>query len=154
MVVVLVVLVSVGTLGVASTLAGASTPDRSAPKLADPSATGRKLVTDWLTALQNHDAKAIAAFLAPNFQIQRADGTSSNREQYLQKPAQVTSFEFGSTIVGLQHGSTLSVRWSVKVNETIDGKVYLRGEAARLTGFVWSGKRWQIVTYANFNVPQ
>ena len=128
----------------------AATP---APKLADPSRTGRELVTAWLTALQQGDTKEIAATLAPNFQIQRADGSYSDRAAYIANPAKVDTFTLGDRVTGLQHGSTLSVHWSVEVDEAINGKTFKQGEAPRLTGFAWNGERWQIVTYANFNLP-
>ena len=56
-------------------------------------------------------------------------------------------------MIGLQHGSNLTVRWAVEVNEVINGQTFKQGEAPRLTGFVWNGTRWQITTYANFNLP-
>jgi ABC-type uncharacterized transport system auxiliary subunit len=128
----------------------ATTP---APELADPSRTGRKLVTEWLTALQQGDTKEIAASLAPNFQIQRADGSYSDRAAYIANPAKVDTFTLGDQVTGLQHGNTLSVHWTVEVDEVINGQTFKRGEAPRLTGFEWNGERWQIVTYANFNLP-
>jgi hypothetical protein len=133
-----------------SSKGGETTP---APKLENPSRTGRELVTAWLTALQEGDSEEIAASLAPNFQIQRADGSYSNRAEYIANPAKVDSFILGDQVVGKQRGDTLSVRWAVEVDEIINGQAFKQGEAPRLTGFAWNGERWQIVTYANFNLP-
>lgn len=125
----------------------------SAPTLADPEATARDLVTDWLTVLRDEDADAVAASLAPNFQIQRADGTGADRTAYLAKPAVVEEFELGDDLTALQDGDTLTVRWSLRVTETIDGRDYDGVEAPRLTAFVWRDGRWQILAYGNFNPP-
>lgn len=153
--VLMVALLSMGTLAACSSSDGAGARDpEPAPELADPSRTGKRLITEWLDALQREDTAAIAAILAPNFQIQRADGTSADRAQYLEDPAQVNGYEFGPEFVGLQDGDTLSVRWSVEIDEVVDGQPLSRGNAPRLTGFHWNGERWQIVTYANFNLPE
>jgi phosphate-selective porin len=131
-------------------VAGAATND-SAPKLKDPAATGRKLVTAWLTALQDKDSKEIAASLAPNFQIERADGSGTDRDGYLAKPATVDTFTLGDEIVARQSGGTLTVRWSVKISEQIGANQFRDVVAPRLTAFVWNRGRWQILSYANFN---
>ena len=124
-----------------------------APTLEDPSATGRELITKWLTALKERDLESIEEQLAPNFQIRRANGSTADKEQYLQSPAVVTSFELSEKLVGLQHGQTLSVNWAIKVEETIGGITYSNSEAPRMTSFEWNADKWQIVTYANFNAP-
>jgi hypothetical protein len=132
-----------------STASGTS----SAPQLAHPASTARGLITAWITALKSGNKKTIAGFLAPNFLIQRADGSTSDRSQYLQKLPTITTFNIGKDIKALQDGPSLSVRWSLEVDEVINGKSFNAGEAARLTGFQWTGSRWQIATYANFNLP-
>ncbi len=124
-----------------------------APVLEDPSATGRELITKWLTALKDRDLESIDAQLAPNFQIRRANGSTADKEQYLQSPAVVTSFELSENFVGLQHGQTLSLNWAIKVASTIDGVTYSNSEAPRMTSFEWNTDKWQIVAYANFNAP-
>ncbi len=151
---VVVALVGTLALGSAACSASSTTGSRSsAPQLADPSREATALVTAWLTALQRGDKAEIAGFLAPNFLIQRADGSTSNRDQYLLNPPKVGTFTLGPEMVGIQDGDSLTVRWSVEVDEIINGKPFHKGEAARLTGFHWTGARWQIASYANFNVP-
>ena len=141
-------------LTTALTLAACSSSSATAaPTLADPSATGRELVVAWLTALQQKDMASIDAQLAPNFQIQRADGSSSTKAEYLANPASIDTFELGDTLVGLQNANTLTVRWALKVTGETNGVAVPNKEAARLTGFQWNGERWQIITYANFNAP-
>ena len=151
--VLIVALVIGATFAVSTGPASASAKSSdSAPTLKDPSATGRKLGTGWLTTLQKGDRTKIAQWLAPNFLIQRADGTSADRKQYIANPATVGEFELGDIVIGKQHGNTLSVLWSVKVNEIIDGQTLSTNEAARITAYVWNGKRWQILAHGNFNV--
>jgi hypothetical protein len=123
----------------------------TAPQLADPAATATQLVTAWLETLQA--GESVADLMAPNFQIQRADGSSANRDEYLAKPATVDDFTLGDTVVASQSGNTLSVLWSIKVTEEVNGVQYTDVEAPRLTVFEWTGDAWQIVGYANFN-PQ
>ncbi len=65
----------------------------------------------------------------------------------------MNTFTVGRDIIAIQDGASLSVKWSVEVDEVINGKTFKAGEAARLTGFEWTGARWQIATYANFNLP-
>jgi hypothetical protein len=112
-------------------------------------ATATELLTTWLETLKA--GESVADLLAPNFQIQRADGSAADRDQYLANPATVSDYTFGETVVASQSGNTLSVRWSVKVTEVINGQEYIDIEAPRITAFEWTGDAWQIVAYGNFN---
>jgi ketosteroid isomerase-like protein len=124
----------------------------SAPDLTDPVATATDLVTTWLETLRA--GESVEDLMAPNFIIQRADGSSANRDEYLAKPAQVSEFTLGKDLSALQSGNTLTVRWSIRVTEAIDGVQYTDVEAPRLTVFEWTGDAWKIVGYANFNPPK
>jgi ketosteroid isomerase-like protein len=125
----------------------------SAPRLKDPDATGEKLATKFLTLLQNKDAKGLAAFLDPSFQLQRADGTGATRSEYLANPSTVTSFTIGPQLTAVQAGDLLTLRWQLEANTQIDGTQYRTTEAPRLSVFRWDGRQWRIVSHANFNVP-
>ena len=151
-VVALVALVAVTTLALLVLFA---TPAAavSTPKLKDANAKGEQLATKFLTLLQTKDAKGLNAFLDPALQLQRADGTGATKAEYLANPAAVTSFELGDTVTAVQHDDVLSVRWTLKVNLTIDGQPYRTTEAPRLSSFRWNGKTWRLVSHANFNVP-
>lgn len=129
-----------------ATAGDATTP---APQLADPVATATELLTTWLETLKA--GESVADLIAPNFQLQRADGSGADRDQYLANPATVSEYTFGDSIVASQSGNTLSVRWSVKVSEVINGQEYIDIEAPRITAFEWTGDAWQIVSYGNFN---
>ena len=131
--------------------AGAAT--RPAPVLKDPAVTARQLVTRYLTILEEGDTAALARFLDPAFQLQRADGTGADRTEYLANPATVTSFTIPPQIDARQHGDVLTVRWSVEVDSVIDGVMQRRGDAPRLSTFRWSGDRWRLISHGNFNLP-
>jgi hypothetical protein len=124
-----------------------------APRLKDPNATGEKLATKFLTLLQTKDAKGLAAFLDPSFQLQRADGTGVTKSEYLANPSTVTSFTIGPQLTAVQAGDLLTLRWQLEANTQIDGTQYRTTEAPRLSVFRWDGRRWRIVAHANFNVP-
>ena len=125
----------------------------SPPKLKDPHATGEKLATKFLTLLQTKDARGLAAFLDPSFQLQRADGTGATKPEYLANPATVSSFEIGPELTAVQAGDVLTVRWQLEVDVQIDGAQYRTTEAPRLSVFRWDGRQWRMVSHANFNVP-
>lgn len=149
--VVAIVAIAMTAVLVAST-AGAAT-NRAAPKLKDPNATAEQLITNWLTALRDEDSAEIAASLAPNFQIERADGSGQNRAEYIAKPATVTTWTLGD-FTALQHRGTLTARWSTTISEQIGDNEFRDVEAPRLTTFVWLDGRWKILSYANFNPIQ
>jgi|GEM_PF-537387 len=132
---------------------GSDSGDDAAPVLADANATGSELATEFLTILQNGDRDALDAFLDESFQLQRADGSAATKAEYLGNPAKVTSFELGQTVTAVQSGSMLSVRWSVIIDEVVNGKVLSKAEAPRLSAFVWDSGRWRLAAHANFNVP-
>jgi hypothetical protein len=120
----------------------------TAPQLADPVATATELVTAWLETLKS--GESVADLMAPNFEIQRADGSGANRNEYLANQAAVDDYTLSDTVIASQSGNTLSVRWSLQVSEEINGVQYDDVDAPRLTVFEWTGEAWQIVGYANF----
>lgn len=126
---------------------------RPAPTLKDPAATARGLVTEYLTILQRSDTAALAKFLDPAFQLQRADGTGADRAQYLADPATVTAFTIAQPLTARQDGDVLTVRWGVEVDSVINGTTQAAGTAPRLSTFVWRNGRWRLVSHGNFNRP-
>ena len=132
-----------------SVLVGCSSGTTAAPTLDNPSATARELLTTWLTTLQN--GESVADIIAPNFQLQRADGSGVDRDEYLANQALVTEFVLGDEVYAVQSGQTLTVRWNILVSEEIDDVLYENIQAPRLTVFEWIDGAWLIVGYANFN---
>lgn len=128
-------------------------PQSGVPTLADPNATGRELAEQFITILKNKDQSALTDFLAPGFQIQRADGSGADRAQYLDTDINISNFELGSDVTAVQDGATLTVRWSLMIDETINGEVTGKAQAPRLSTFVWENNGWRLLSHANFNPP-
>jgi len=136
------------TVGAIS-LSACSGPER----LADPSATARELVTEFLTILSTDEAPGLDDFLADGFQLQRADGTGATKTEYLANHAVVESFELGDKVSAVQSGDLLTVRWTVVVEEAVSGQQLSRQEAPRLSVFVRDDGEWRLLAHANFNLP-
>jgi hypothetical protein len=140
---------------VLTALALALAPAAGAVVRSDASADtqkGTELVEKFFTIIKDQDLKALEKFLSPAFQIQRADGSYLTKDEYLENPAKVESFELSGFQV-TRAGKTLIVRYDSAADVTIDGVQQSTDPAPRLSVFVKSKKRWQIVAHANFNVP-
>ena len=131
--------------------ASAKAPTKQpAPHLADPTRTATKLVNDFFTLLAKKDRAALQRFLSPAFQVQRADGSSAAKSEYIANLATINNFQL-TKVRGTQAGATLVVRYLAVVEGVVNGKPYKPGPAPRLSVFAWSGKRWQLAAHANFN---
>jgi len=136
-------------------LAGSASATRSAaarpaPKLADPTATATTLVNRHWNLLVRKDIPGLRAFLAPGFQVQRADGSFDNKATYLAHLATIESFTLSKLYATQAHGA-LVVRYIAVGTGIVNGKPYTPGPAPRLSVFAWSGTRWQLAAHANFN---
>ena len=106
-------------------------------------------VRQWLDAVVAGTPEALGAVLAPEFQIQRANGTGHDRDGYIEGgAAQLAEFDATDLIV-TRHDDLLVVRYTLLVSETIDGQPVQR-TAPRLTVFRWDDGRWLVVAHANF----
>jgi hypothetical protein len=141
-----------GVLAAAAILvpSAATTTPRPAPAYSDPTAAAKPLVLRFFVLLQKKDIAGLETFLSPAFQVQRADGTSSGKEDYLAKLPDIQKF-YISGLAATQAGGTLVVRYLARVIGTVNGKPYTPGNAPRLSVFAWSGTRWQLAAHANFN---
>jgi hypothetical protein len=135
---------------VAALVLPAASAAAPAPKLADPTATGRSLVIRFFVLLQHKDKAGLQTFLSPAFQVQRADGSSSGKEAYLANLPTVNKF-YLSNLAATQAGGTLVVRYLARAEGLVNGKPYTPGPAPRLSVFAWSGEHWQLAAHANFN---
>ena len=114
---------------------------------------GTELVEKFFTLLEKQDEKGLGRFVSPAFQIQRADGSSLDRDQYLANPATVEDFEI-TNVNATKTGNVYVVRYDAVGTITIDGVPQKTSPAPRLSVFVKTKKSWQIVAHANFNTPQ
>jgi hypothetical protein len=128
----------------------ATTTTKPAPVYQDPTAAAKPLVLRFFVLLQKKDVTGLETFLSPAFQVQRADGTSSGKEDYLAKLPDIEKF-YISGLAATQAGGTLVVRYLARVIGTVNGKPYTPGNAPRLSVFAWNGTHWQLAAHANFN---
>lgn len=110
-------------------------------------------MTEFLTILSTEEAPGLDAFLADGFQLQRADGTGATKPEYLENHAVVESFQIGDEVSAVQDGDILTVRWTVVVEEEVNGQPLSRDEAPRLSVFVRTDGEWRLLAHANFNLP-
>jgi Domain of unknown function (DUF4440) len=130
--------------------AGRGATGKPAPQLANPTRTATQLVNRFFTLLANKDRAGLERLLSPAFQVQRADGSSAEKSEYLANLATINNFQL-TKIRGTQAGATLVVRYLAVVEGVVNGKPYKPGPAPRLSVFAWSGKRWRLAAHANFN---
>lgn len=106
-------------------------------------------VEAWLDAVLVGTSEALSAVLAPEFQIQRANGTGHDRAGYIEGgAAQLAEFS-ASDLIATRYEDILVVRYTLVVSETIDGQPVER-TAPRLTVFRYDDGRWLVVAHANF----
>jgi hypothetical protein len=113
-------------------------------------ATAKPLVTKYFTLIQNKDKAGLEKFLSPAFELQRADGTGSEKAEYLDNIPTVQSFNL-TDFTAKRAGDVLAVRYLADATGIVDGKPYTPGPAPRLTVFARDGKKWHVVAHANFN---
>lgn len=137
-----------------STASMVGTGDPSAP-LSDPDETGRELAQRFLDILSGPNrSQALDEFLSPAFQLQRANGTFANRDEYLTDPAVVGNFAIlNDNFRALQDGPALTVRFSVDVQENAATGGASASKAERLAVFLRSDSGWQLLAWSNFNTP-
>jgi Domain of unknown function (DUF4440) len=130
-----------------------SSPDaagRSAPQLANPASTAEELVNRFFALVAHKDRAGLETFLSSAFQVERADGSGSEKKAYLTKLATIQEFHI-TRLRATQAGGTLVARYLADVKGRVNGKPYTPGPAPRLSVFAWNGQRWQLVAHANFN---
>jgi hypothetical protein len=138
------------TLALAVGPAALAAQARPAPRLANPLATAKQLVTRFFTLTQRKDVAGLRAFLSPAFQIERADGTGMGKAVFLKNLPDLRSFKL-ARFVASQAGSSLVTRYLATATGTVSGKPYTPGPAPRMTVFTWNGRAWQVFAHSNFN---
>jgi hypothetical protein len=145
-----VLLVSTSLVSLLAAGSAAAARVRPAPQFADPNIAGARLVSDFFVLLQNKNTAGLERFLAPAFQVQRADGSAVGKADYLAALPTVTAFSI-TKLVATQTGGVIVVRYLAQATGLVNGKPYTPGPAPRLSVFMWEGTRWQMAAHANFN---
>lgn len=142
-----------GALAATGALAAAPGP---APKTKVPLLHGnpsnKLLASEFLMLLQAEDVNGLKAFLAPQFLIQRGDGSHLDKSQYLADPAEVDSFKVRG-VVGTRDGDIRVIRFEANTKERIKGKEVAGGWIPRLSIFVEEEGIWKLIAHANFLLP-
>lgn len=95
---------------------------------------------------------AVAPLLAPEYQIMRSNGVGYDRAGYIARGAGSVSARPAYALVDIvatSDGDALVTRYSLEIEETIDGRAVTR-RAPRLTVFRNIGGQWKVSAHANF----
>ena len=123
-----------------------------APNLDEPAQTAAMLVDRYLVLVHDKDVEGLQDFLSDVFIIQRADGSHFRKAEYLQNLPDLGEYTT-SDVVALQTGDSLVVRWTLAVEQAINGVRFSGDPAPRLSTFVYEDGEWRLSSHANFNVP-
>lgn len=116
---------------------------------------GTRLVNRFWSLLVAGDPDELRAFLSPAFQVQRANGSGANRNQYVAafaKSTTVSAYALSELRV-TRTGGLVVVRYVSQTTETIDGVAYAKTPAPRISTFVETPSGWRMASHANFNAP-
>lgn len=118
-------------------------------------AQARSAVEAWLGAVASGDRSRIEAVLAPEFQLQRADGTGYDKAGYLaQGLPEIPSVPEISGLAATVEGDVMVVRYTLTLRpRTIIGGGPVTPTAPRLTVFRRQGDKWLVAAHANFAEP-
>lgn len=123
-------------------------PGAASASLESFDATDMELATEFVRLLKE-DVAGLDAFLAPDFLLQRSDGSYLGKEAYLRNPARVDDYVV-TDVVGRRVGNVRVIRSTLAVLESIDGVWVSSDPMPRLSTFIWNGERWQLLAHANF----
>ena len=130
-------------------------PRATAAQQAANAKLGLQLVTRFWELLKAKDQDGLRAFLSPAFQVQRADGTGANRNQYIPtigKTVIVDDYELADMKV-TRSGPLLVARFVATSKQIINGSLYSKAPQPRIMTFFFNGTGWKATSNANFNAP-
>jgi hypothetical protein len=135
----------------AATLSAAARTTAPAPqKLAKPGLTATQLLNRFFSSLATGDRARLGALLSPAWMIQRANGTSATRSQYLAAMPNVLQYRI-TDVVAQYARPTLVVRSKSSTQEPSGDGIAISPLAPRLSTFTWSDGRWRMTSHGNFN---
>lgn len=150
----LLVLLAVGVYGGVGAWLSSVVPAGAQGEPSVMEAEALQAINVFFGAVMNNDEAAIAAVLAPEFQIQRVGGTRYDASTYptseLPIIAEMPEVE---DVVITSEGDIMVATYKINVNETIDGRV-IEAFAPRMTVFRKDGDTWLVVAHANFGAAQ
>lgn len=144
------VLFAVMVYGAAGAWLSSVVPAGAEAEPADLQIETRDAIDAFFAAVLSGEPDKVAAVLAPEFQIQRADGSHYDAKDYpdsvLPIIAEVPVIQ---DLVVSATGDSVVATYVVNVNETLDGSV-VEANAPRMTVFRKEGGTWLVVAHANF----
>ena len=135
-------------LAIVVAASGCSSSSGDSP--ADPDATAWELVGRYLDLVQAKDVDGLREFLAPEFQIVRANGDRFGKDAYLAQGLPDIEHPEIVELLATQSGDRLIVFWKLVVEQVMDGVVQPTGPAPRLTTFARVDGDWKLSSHANF----
>ena len=123
--------------------------------IAEPEVAARKALDRWLGAAASGDAAQVAAVMAPEFQLVRADGSAYGAKEYLAGGMpRITGAPKVESLVATGYGDHLVARYDLIIDSALaDGRT-MKERAPRMTVFRKSGDAWLVVSHANFATIQ
>jgi len=113
-------------------------------------AQARQALDRFFAAVMSGESGNVDAVLAPEFQIQRANGSRYNAGSYPNSHLPVIAKMPSVERLRVTSGDDIIVTsYVIKVDETLDGAV-VQAIAPRLTVFRKIGEDWQVVSHGNF----
>ncbi|WP_395661440.1 nuclear transport factor 2 family protein [Aestuariivirga sp.] len=134
-------------LGLLAGVAGVSLAATASPAMGEGDALAA--IMTWLDAVHSGDPATVEAVLAPEFQLQRSDGSGHDRVSYLTNLPKQSSKPQVSDIAFSSNGDIIAARYILRLEQTINGKP-AQVMAPRLSVFRRGGPGWLIVAHANF----
>ena len=137
-------------LGVLAGVAGATLiPIAAVAGAAVTEAEAREAIMAWLDALASHDPAIVAGVLAPEFQIQRSDGSGFDATSYLSNLPKFGGKPEIRDLAFSANGELLVTRYSLLLEQKIGSKP-VQALAPRLSVFRRERAGWLISAHANF----
>ena len=145
-----IVLFAVMVYGAAGAWLSSVVPADAQSEPADLQADATNAIQAFLGAIMSGEPDKLAAVLAPEFQILRADGSRYDAKSYPDSELPIiAAMPDIQNLVASRTGDILVTRYVISANQTRDGKV-VETTAPRLTVFRKSGDRWLVVAHGNF----
>lgn len=111
---------------------------------------GKEAINSFFGAIMSGDPETLAAVLAPDFQLLRADGSRQDAASYPDSDLPIiAALPQISQLKVTETGNTMVATYMVDINETRGGKV-VQSVAPRLTVFRKNGDAWLVVAHGNF----
>jgi hypothetical protein len=117
----------------------------------DVEAEARQALDRFFGAVMSGDAGQLQDVLAPEFQIQRANGSRYDAASYPASVLPVIAKMPGvEKLVVTSADDIVVTSYVIVVNETLDGAL-VESHAPRLTVFRKIGEQWRVVAHGNFS---